>query len=376
MKKILFIVSTLKRSGPTSQLFNIIKCLDRNLFEPYVVTLSNEPSDSAWEDYIGLDVRLHSLGLSRIAGVFLSLGKLRDICSAINPDIVHSQGIRSDILSSLLNINVPKLATIRNFPQRDYAMTYGRLQSKIMVCLHVFSMRKLNLCVGVSKSVVDNLNVVLNVENTACIYNGVDNAVYFPIDNDEKKILRSKLDLNLGSEIWISSGHLSERKDPLFILAFWEKNFKGDESKQLYFIGDGPMKKECDSLVKDISNVHFLGRVTDVEKYLKASDFYISSSKAEGLPNSVLEAMASGLPVLLSDIDPHSEIWELEPLVGSLFELGNMNSLQIAFNNLLQEDRLVMSKAAKQVIDEKLSAYVMSRNYQMTYLQLTDGVGQ
>ncbi len=95
----------------------------------------------------------------------------------------------------------------------------------------------------------------------------------------------------------------------------------------LYILGDGInrdnlMKKYCNA-----SNVIFTGSVSNVEEYLAASDVYISTSKSEGLPNGVLEAMAVGLPVLLSDIPQHKEIFEVDENIGVLYKLGNLTSL-------------------------------------------------
>ena len=61
------------------------------------------------------------------------------------------------------------------------------------------------------------------------------------------------------------------------------------------------------------ANVHFLGQVEGVEKYLKASDMFVFPSEREGMPNAVLEAMSTGLPIVLT------------PFVGLSHELGVAN---------------------------------------------------
>src|SRR5690606_9558118 len=103
MKTILYIVSTLKRSGPTNQLFNIIIYLDRSVFEPVLITLSPEPEDSRWQDYQSLGVQMHSLNLSRLGGLFFAKSNLEKLIKKIQPDLIHTQGIRADFLISKLN---------------------------------------------------------------------------------------------------------------------------------------------------------------------------------------------------------------------------------------------------------------------------------
>ncbi|TRO40097.1 glycosyltransferase [Pseudomonas sp. ALS1131] len=370
---ILYVVSTLKRTGPTNQLFNLIRHLDLERFEPHVLTLSPEPMDSRWLDYELLGVRVRSLSLSRMAGVFWGRKYLGKTIEEVQPALIHTQGIRADILSASIDSGVPRVSTIRNFPQYDYAMTYGGLQSKIMLWRHIQAMRNLDLCIGVSQAVSTNLTQELEVQNVDVVSNGVDVEKYFPVTDLEKKNLRDKLGLQCGSEFWVSSGHLTERKNPLLIISAWKKIFGRDTTKQLIFLGDGDLKIECEKASLGCDNIHIVGRVENVPDYLKASDYFISASRAEGLPNAVLEALACGLPVLLSDIEPHREIWERDPKIGFMFDPDSQENLQDVFLNILQTDRGSQSRAALSLVEGVFSAKAMSTNYQDIYLKFISG---
>lgn len=370
MKKVLYIVSTLKRSGPTSQLYNLVKYLDRGQFEPHILTLSPEPNDSRWKDYEAIGVSLYSLRLSRFLGVFLSGRRLKEVIKRVRPDLLHSQGLRSDMLVASLKIDGPRLITIRNFPQYDYSMTYGRLVGRCMAWLHFKAMRKVELCIGVSRSVSDNLECAFNIVNVETVPNGVDTEMFYPIEADKKSQLRQALGLDLGAEIFISSGHLTIRKDPLFLINFWCRTFPKDLSKRIVFIGSGEQEELCVEASTKAENVFVSGNVVNVSQYLQASDFFVSASRAEGLPNSVLEALACGLPVLLSDIPPHREIIEMAPDIGVLFNLDNPNSFEAALRELLARDRNRMRCAIASLMTERLSARIMSKNYQKLYLKL------
>ena len=74
----------------------------------------------------------------------------------------------------------------------------------------------------------------------------------------------------------------------------------------LLLIGDGPLREACAE--QGVDSVLVTGQVDNVQDYLRASDVYVSSSMTEGMPLGVLEAMACGLPVLLSDIAAHREL--------------------------------------------------------------------
>ena len=65
-----------------------------------------------------------------------------------------------------------------------------------------------------------------------------------------------------------------------------------------------------------------------VQEYLGASNYFISASLAEGLPNSVLEAMACGLPCILSNIPPHVEIHEMNKDSSLMFDIKDVKGLR------------------------------------------------
>ncbi|WP_404413637.1 glycosyltransferase [Vreelandella aquamarina] len=372
MIKILYIVSTLKRSGPTSQLYNIIKQLDRTQFDPCLITLSPEPIDSRWEDFEELEVQLHTLGLSRIAGLFSATKNLNHMIEVMQPDLIHSQGIRGDMLSAGLSIGLPRVCTVRNIPQQDYRMTYGLLQARWMVGRHRIAMKMMDKCVGVSHVVSENLRANLGVQNACTIQNGVDTEIYTRALCQEKSALRKKLGLPLAGRIWITSGHLNARKDPLFLIDAWKGACVRKSDDSLIFIGSGSLDGECWAAAEQYSNVFFLGRVSNVADYLKASDYFLSASKAEGLPNAVLEALACGLPALLSDIEPHREIWEMDKNIGDLFLLGDHHSFKSSLAAIVKKERQTLSDAALDLINARLSAQKMSEKYQIIYKELVN----
>jgi glycosyltransferase involved in cell wall biosynthesis len=136
----------------------------------------------------------------------------------------------------------------------------------------------------------------------------------------------------------------------------------------LVFLGDGELGSSVREKAAEYKNLLCKGRVYNVLDYLRAADFFVSASQAEGLPNTVLEALACGLPVLLSDIEPHKEIVELNSAVGRLYTLGDKSSFINTFGYLECSDYDKMSDAAYKLANEELSAKVMSLKYQKVYL--------
>ena len=99
MNNIIFIVSTLRQTGPTNQLLYIIKNLDKNIFNPIVITLSPEPNNSLKSAFLNEGVEIKSLNLSRIKGYFQGGKIIKKIVDKYNSSIVHTQGLRADELA-------------------------------------------------------------------------------------------------------------------------------------------------------------------------------------------------------------------------------------------------------------------------------------
>ena len=369
MVKVAYVVSTLKRSGPTNQLYNLLRYLDLYQFKPYVITLSNEPLESRWADFEKLGVELYSLRLSRINGFIRGSRKLGFLIDKLRPDIIQSQGIRSDMLVSQIRSMNPKISTLRNYPQRDYPMTYGIL-GRLMARQHIKYLKTFTCCVGVSISVCCNAEEQFGFSKMIPIHNGVDTEVFSNVRRKDKIKLRKKIGLPINSQIWVSTGHLTQRKKPLLLIELWEKHFKKNTKYHLLFIGDGSLMKACKHASIEFENIHFAGRVADVTEYLQAADFFVSASTAEGLPNSVLEAMACGLPFLLSDIPPHREVWEFNKGAGRLFEVDNEESFLNAYSGLVSEDYEMLSGNAIKAINDRFNAKKMSKRYQELYRQV------
>jgi glycosyltransferase involved in cell wall biosynthesis len=111
----------------------------------------------------------------------------------------------------------------------------------------------------------------------------------------------------------VSVGRLEKVKDPMTLLAAFRR--AGDERSRLALVGAGSLEAE---LVREIETSRLQDRVEltgliprdDVFARCARADLFVSASHGEGLPVAVIEAMATGCPVVLSDIPPHREVAE------------------------------------------------------------------
>lgn len=363
---ILYLVSRLNRHGPIFQLYNIIKYLDRRKFHPRIVTLSPESRESLLSDFRKIDVEFDSIGMSRTAGMILGPRKIRRLLNENPADLIHIFDYRSTLLCANSVIGVPRVVTCR----QSYRHVFGPILGYVMTRTFLRACGKCERIVAVSNSirelVKDGITSRIDV-----IHNGIDQDKFKPAGEEEKKHLRAHLGLPANKRVFVSVGFLSETKGThILVEAFLGS--KLSRSELLVLLGDGPLREKYSRLTAGNSNIRIVGFVENVTDYLSAADIFVSASLTEGCPNAVIEAMACGLPVVLSDILPHREILAFNEQAGLLFVTKNAASLSKMLSKSLVMDYSQQSLAALSIIKNHLNAENMSRKYQQLYTKILD----
>jgi len=364
--KILYIVSTLRRSGPTNQLLGIISNLDKTKFDPKVLTLSPDPENNQRNEFVSANIKLDSLGLSRVNFQFKGNKILKRYIKNYNPDIIHTTGVRADnAISKLkLNSNQKHCMTIRNYAHDDYVAKYGKFLGKLFAKKSITAMNTADNIICCSKTLKKKYSKI-TTKNLFVIQNGVDTNKFSPPSNEEEqKKLKAKLGLPMDKTIFIVVGSLIKRKDPLTIIeAFKKANVKQDAV--LLFLGDGDLMLKCRKYSN--KNIILKGNVKNVNDYLKASDVYLSASKSEGLPNSVLEAGRSGLNMILTNIPQHREIFEKKSSLALFFNTEKVEQLENSIKNIILYNKNKINYDVANYIENNFSNSIMSKNYQKIY---------
>ncbi|WP_323921946.1 glycosyltransferase family 4 protein [Aeromonas caviae] len=368
--KVLYIVSTLQRTGPVNQIYNLIANISK-VHDVTLLTLSPEPLESRWEDFALLGIKLHSLSLSRSEGMFFAKEMIFDFIKKLSPHIIHTQGFRPDTLLAKLNISIPCISTVHNIPQIDYRMTYGWFLGSIMYKKHIQALRCFDMSVGVSNAVSKNIKCNFSINKIKTIHNGIDSNLFKP-DLSQREIIRGNLGLSNDTIIWIATGHLSSLKRPEDLARAFLKYSNDYENSCLIFLGDGELKTPLSGEFNDNNKIIFLGRVSNVLPYLQASDFFCSPSSSEGLPMAVIEAMGCALPVILSDIPAHLELFHANENIGISYHMGDTASLYEAMVKITSLDYSEMHHNCRATVLSYFSDDVMSAGYLNIYNSLIE----
>jgi glycosyltransferase involved in cell wall biosynthesis len=145
----------------------------------------------------------------------------------------------------------------------------------------------------------------------------------------------------------------------------------------LVLVGDGSMRAGLAAFVDAeglASSVTLVGYQANIEAWMAATDIYVLASHHEGLSNTMLEAMASGLPVVSTRVSATVEILE-ETGAGLVVEIGQMHRLAEGLIDLAADPalRLRMGEAGRAVIESRYSTVGVAEQHERLYHSLLDG---
>jgi len=364
--RVLFFVSTLESGGPTNVIYNIIKYIDRSIIDPIIVTLSPEPARTREKDFEKLGVSIYRFNQNRLSWLISGGKKLRDFVAQTKPHIIHSHSLRPDIFSARHLRPYIRLSTLHANLQDNYRNTYNWPIGDYFAHTQIKQVNHLEKTVACAKSVYEVYKD--QVKTLGFIPNGVDNEIFVPQSSEAIREKRLQLGIHPDKKVFITVGSLCARKDPHTVI----KGFLGSNHQDgiLLVLGTGELEEELKKAYGHLPNIIFKGFISDVAKYIEVSDFFISASFSEGLPNTVLEALSCGLPVCLSDIAAHREILSVDARAGLTFPCGEYEALSDAINRLANQDYTLLRQAAIGIIETELSAKKMSASYQELYISL------
>lgn len=368
MIKILYVVSTLSDTGPTNQLFGIVRNLDKELFAAYVLTLSPEPKDSKKQQFIEEKIKVLSLEMGRKEFFIRGNSRLKEVILDISPDILHTSGIRADVAVSELKLNIPNCNSIRNYVYEDYIPLYGSAKGYLMARIHKRAIGKIDYPVCCSETLRGMYQALLK-KDVYAIQNGVDTQKYGVCSDREREILRKNIGVEKDKYVFVMVGGLMERKDPLTVIRAFGK-LKQKEQSILLVLGKGELQEQCEQ--KAGTNILFLGHVTNVKDYLQLADGFISASMSEGLPNAVLEGGACGLSMILSDIPQHREIFHEETSEIKYFPIQDVEQLTNRINELVMGRNFVDREKISTYIKENFDNRVTSKKFQALYSKMAN----
>jgi glycosyltransferase involved in cell wall biosynthesis len=214
-----------------------------------------------------------------------------------------------------------------------------RAASSLTAALH----RSVGACVAVSdETCAEALDFGIAQDRIHYIPNGVDGVRFAPPSTDVRAAARRAL--GFGAErVVLYVGRLSPEKNVAGLIEAWQllaAELRG--RARLVVVGDGPERDRIARAAADprsAGTIHLAGRRDDVEIHYRAADLFVLASHLEGLSNTMIEAMASGLPVVSTRVSGSSVLVEA-PASGVVVDVATPGVLADALRGLLERDDL------------------------------------
>lgn len=359
LERIAFVINAIHLGGPSCVIRNIFYSINREKYEPYLITIFNESTPEVIDEVKNLGIQVIECKFKgRASAILFGQRQFNSIIKQHNITVIHSHGFIPDILSSRVKDGrIKKVTTIHNNPYYDYPEVYGKTKGLFYLRTHFHYLKKIDDCACCSTYVYDAVKDTLS--NTLIVRNGIGNTV------PKEKVSRADIGVPDNATLFIYVGQLRTRKNIIWLIQQFKYYHK--ENEYLIVLGKGADKEACEK-IQD-SNIIQYGFSDNPYAFMRISDVYISAALAEGFSISVLEAMDNGLALFLSDIPAHIEAFTAAKgvYIGEYFKSNDSKSFEKQLNVLREKLSSIDKDAIRQIKDQEMSAEKMTRQYEKLY---------
>lgn len=298
---------------------------------------------------------------------FRTFHRLHRILRHHRPDVVHTHlHVLPYALPSLLLLNrISWLHTVHNLAEREIAPRIRLAQRCALNCGIV--------PVAVSQEVAFSLKRLYGIQKCRVIPNGIPTDYYA-----HPRVSRSEWRRNEGfheDEVLLACvARFAPQKNHALLLKAFAQGPAANPNAHLVLVGEGILRRTLEEQARELGilgRVRFLGLRTDIPDVLGAMDIFALSSEWEGNPLSVMEAMASGMPVISTAVGGVPDLFE-NGKEGFLVPTGDVEGFSHRMTILMRdpEMRRSMGIAAARRAKENFDVSRMVRDYEQLYENL------
>ena len=313
--RIVFVIPSLTRGGAERQLHELVRGLDRTRFEPTLVLFENDHQayryeiDSSVERTLSLNIAAGgNFRLHRALTMLVAATRLARLLRELRPDVLHTflpaAAMVGGIATRLTN------APIFIVGRRSMTGLYRR-KSRLLSWLDRMPLRFASALVGNCEAIAAEAVAIDHLDRgrVFTVYNGVDAGVFH---EGAEPLLRQQLGFGPNDVVFGAIANFDARKRHIDFVRAAQK--LREPSRRAKFLMVGADRGELAFLQSEIRGHgledSFVIRpaTREPERFHRAIDVYVSASETEGMSNSILEAMASGKPVIATAVGGNPEL--------------------------------------------------------------------
>ena len=353
-------------AGAEVQVFHLLNGLAQSgKFRPCAVLLNRGKLADRLEqlsiETLVVEEQLHSIWTIR--------ARVRDFIQKQQVSILHSHRYKENIIASSIATAKPLKAlvqTVHGIPEPQAGLKKAKM-SVYQQLNRAVSRAKFSAIVAVSKEIEAKLAKLYPVEIVHAIHNGID--IPDTCSAEEKSAARKDFGLSNDDFVFTAVGRMVPVKGFDVLLSAVAK-LPTDNKIKLLLAGDGPelqlLKELSDSL--KLTCVSFLGYQSDIRKVFAAADALVMSSHHEGIPLTLLEAMALELPTVATAVGGIVEVVEHE-LNALLVSDNDPAALAAAIQRLRSDEALCkrLGAEARTRVSREFSIDKIVNQYEILY---------
>jgi len=351
--------------GLEGMIAGLINRMDRSIFSHSICVFCDElASLKKIDPGIAVDVHVIKRHFSHDPSVVI---RLSGVLMKIRPDIVRTYN-----WAGMEGIVAAKLCGLRNIVHSEHGFDISEIykQKKRRIAARRLLLKNCVKVIAVSKGLQRWLveDVKVDSDKVAYIPNGCDISEFYPGKDAE---VRRKLGIREDDIVVGTVGSLVELKDQKSLIEAFGRLAGPRNNIKLMLVGDGPMRNELERLSRAAGvkeKTIFTGRVTGPASFYRAMDIFALPSLSENMPNVLLQAMATGLPVIATDVGDVGHILDGEER-GIIVKPKDIDAMEQGIKLFLDHPELGkdMGSAARKRIEEAFDILRIKNAYEKLY---------
>ncbi len=371
--RVLHVIDSLDLGGAQVVLENLIRHGDRERFEFEAAAMHGR--GVYWDRLSALGVPLHSLSFHHKVPLYVP--RLAWLCLTRRYDVVHTHLLASNVIAKPVATFCGVRVRInhdhcndRLADPRKWTLPADRITNR-------FSTHVIAVSESTRNFLVEHEGVPQGRVTT--IHNGIDLETYRPRP-EQRAAAREKISLPVGAFVVGGIGRLTFQKNFALFLDVASGIVRSHPNAVFVIAGTGedePTLRNQAARLGLGERVRFLGYVGDMPALWPALDGLLLTSRYEGLPITILEAMACGVPIVASNLDGMREILR-DGENATLVPPGEAATFVAGVRTLIEQPSLAAryAEAALATVRAGYSAQAMARNVEAIYLRYLEGEKQ